>query len=154
MSSSAEEQAQPQSSRRARRTLLAKRLLLAAGTAFLAINIWTGAPLLSLWIGSQFVGERRLSMGAIGIVVVTLAVLELAMAIGIAWLDNTYKRITGFPLRENRMTWLRSMNIENETVGEGIRASVLERIVMVNVYVAVAVLVAYFFFLPQSPLPK
>jgi len=76
------------------------------------------------------------------------------MAMGIAWLDNTYKRITGFPLRENRMTWLRSMNIENETVGEGIRASVLERIVMVNVYVAVAVLVAYFFILPQSPLPK
>jgi hypothetical protein len=154
MTDSVGEQAQPQSSRRARRRLLAKRLLLAAGTAFLAINIWTGGPLLSLWIGSQFVGERRLSMAAIGIVVVTLAALELAMAIGIAWLDNTYKRITGFPLRENRMTWLRSMNIENETVGEGIRASVLERIVMVNVDVAVAVLVAYFFFLPQTPLPK
>jgi hypothetical protein len=146
--------ATPPPSRRARRTLLAKRLLLAGATAFLAINIWTGGPLLSLWIGSQFVGERRLSMGAIGIVVVTLVVLELAMAIGMTWLDNTYKRITGFPLRENRMTWLRSMNIENETVGEGIRASVLERIVMANVYVAVAVLVVYFFFLPQSPLPK
>ena len=145
---------QPKSSRRARRTLLAKRLLLAAGTAFLAINIWTGGPLLSLWIGSRFVGERRLSMGAIGIVVVTLAVLEIAMAMGIAWLDNTYKRITGFPLRENRMTWLRSMNIENETVGRGSSASVWERILMVNVYVAVAVLVAYFFILPQSPLPK
>jgi hypothetical protein len=154
MTNSVGEQAQPLSSRRVRRTLLAKRLLLAAGTAFLAINIWTGGPLLSLWIGSRFVGERRLSMGAIGIVVITLAVLELAMAMGIAWLDNTYKRITGFPLRENRMTWLRSMNIENETVGEGIRASVLERIVMVNVYVAVAVLVAYFFLFPQSPLPK
>jgi hypothetical protein len=146
--------AEPQPSRGAARALLAKRLLLVAGTAFLAMNIWTGAPLLSLWVGSQFVGEHRLSMGAIGIVVITLAVLELAMALGIAWLDNTYKRITGFPLRENRLTWLRSMNIEGETVGEGVRTSALERIVMINVYIAVIILVAYFFLIPQSPLPN
>lgn len=144
----------PANSGRAGRVLIAKRLLLAAGTAFLAMNIWTGAPLFSLWLGSQFVGERRLSMGAVGIVVVTLAVLELAMAMGIAWMDSTYKRITGIALRENRLTWLRSMNIENETVGEGMRMSALERIVMINVYVVVIVLVAYFFLFPQSPLPS
>lgn len=139
---------------RARRALLAKRLLLAAGTAFLAMNIWTGVPLFALWFGSQFVGEHRLSMGAVGIVVVTLAALELIMTMGIAWMDGTYKRITGIPLREDRLTWLRSMNIEGETVGEGIRMSALERIVMINVYIVVILLVAYFFLFPQSPLPS
>jgi hypothetical protein len=76
------------------------------------------------------------------------------MAFALSWLDARYKRITGHPLRENRLTWLRSMNIENETVGEGIRISLLERIVMINVYVAVVILIAYFFLVPTSPLPS
>jgi hypothetical protein len=134
------------------RFLPAKWLLMAAATAFLAINLWTGAPLFSLWVGSRVVGQRQLSMGAVGVVVITLAILVLAMAFALSWLDATYKRVTGHPLRENRFTWLRSMNIEHETVGEGIRTSMLERIVMINVYVVVIIMVAYFFLVPQSPL--
>jgi hypothetical protein len=135
------------------RFLLARRLLMAAASAFLTINLWTGAPLLSLWVGSRVVGQHRLSMAAICVVVVMLAVLVIAMAFALSWLDVTYKTITGHPLRENRLTWLRSMNIEHETVGEGIRTSLLERIVMINVYVVVIIMVAYFFLAPQSPLP-
>ena len=37
----------------------AKRFGLAALMAFLALNIWTGSPLLALWIGSQVQGERQ-----------------------------------------------------------------------------------------------
>lgn len=136
------------------RFLQSKRVLLAAATAFLSINLWTGAPLFSLWLGSRVVGQRQLSMAAIGVVVVTLAVLVVSMAFMLSWLDATYKEITGHPLRENRATWLRSMNIENETVGEGIRTSALERIVMVQVYLATVILVAYFFLVPTSPLPS
>ena len=134
--------------------LLAKRLLMAAATAFLAINLWTGAPLFSLWVGSRVVGQHQLSMAAVGVVVVTLTILVLAMVFALSWLDTTYKGVTGHPLRENRLTWLRSMNIENETVGEGTRTSMLERIVMINVYVAVIVLTAYWFLVPVSPLPS
>jgi hypothetical protein len=135
------------------RFMRAKRLLLAAATAFLAINLWTGAPLFALWVGAQVVGERQLSMTAVGVVVVTLATLVVVMALALSWLDVTYKRLTGHPLRESRLTWLRSMNIEHESVGEGIRTTLLERIVMLNVYVAVILLLAYFFLYPQSPLP-
>lgn len=85
---------------------------------------------------------------------VTLSVLVIAMAFALSWLDGTYKMITGHPLRENRSTWLRSMNIENETVGEGIRTSALERIVMIQVYVAMIIMIAYFFLVPVSPLPS
>ena len=30
-----------------------KRLAMAAATAFVSINIWLGAPLVALWVGSQ-----------------------------------------------------------------------------------------------------
>jgi hypothetical protein len=135
------------------RLLLAKRLLLAAATAFLAINLWTGAPLFALWVGSQAVAQRRLSMGAVFVVVVVLAVLALAMVFALAWLDATYNRLTGHPLRENRLTWLRSMNTQGENVSEGIPSSVLERIVMASVYVAVTLFVVWFFLYARSPLP-
>jgi len=130
-----------------------KRVLIAAVTAFLGINLWTGAPLFSLWVGSQFVGDKQLSMTAVGIVVVTLAILVVAMSFALVRLNDTYKRITGHPLRENRLTWLRSFNAQRESVHEGIPTSLLERIVMLNVYVATIALVVYYFAVPQSPLP-
>jgi hypothetical protein len=136
------------------RYLRTKRVLLAAATAYLSINLWTGAPLFSLWVGSRVVGQHELSMAAVGVVVVTLAVLVISMAFALSWLDATYKRLVGHPLRENRATWLRSMNIEKETVGEGIRTSALERIVMVQVYLAAMIMVVYFFLVPTSPLPS
>ena len=36
-----------------------KRLGLVALMAFLALNVWTGSPLLSLWIGSRIQGSAR-----------------------------------------------------------------------------------------------
>ena len=130
-----------------------KRVLIAAATAFLSINLWTGAPLFALWVGSQFVGENRLSMTAVEIVVVTLAILLFSMSVALVRLNDAYRRITGHPLRENRMTWLRSFNLRRETVGEGIPTTLLERIVMWNVYIAVIALVVYYFAVPQSPFP-
>ena len=135
------------------RSLVAKRLLMAAATAFLAINVWTGSPLFALWVGSQAVGQRALSMTAVCVVVIVLAVMELGILFALAWLDASYKELTGHPLRENRLTWLRAKSAERESVGQGIRTSVLERIVMVNVYIATIGLVVYFFLFPQSPLP-
>jgi len=133
--------------------LLAKRLALAAATAFLAINLWTGAPLLALWVGSQVVGRSALSMSAVFVVVIVLAVLAIAMVLALTWLDATYNRLTGQPLRENRLTWLRSMNTQGETIGEGIPISALERITMASVYLAVTAFIIWFFFYARSPLP-
>jgi hypothetical protein len=129
-----------------------KRLLIAGATAFLGINLWTGAPLFSLWLGSQFVGERRLSMSAVCIVVVTLATLVFCMAFALVRLNDAYKRITGHPLREDRLTWLRSFNVRRESPGEGMPTSLMERIVMLNVYLASIALLVYFVAFPQSPI--
>jgi hypothetical protein len=136
------------------RHLTLKRAVMAGLTAFVTVNIWTGCPLLALWVGSQAVGHRTLDMGAVGLVVVVLAVLVFAFAMMLTWLNNVYDELIGRPRTERRATWLRSMSAESERhVSQRVGITLLERIVMVNVYVAVIVLLAWFFLIAGSPLP-
>ncbi|HWY17474.1 MAG TPA: hypothetical protein VNY27_02055 [Solirubrobacteraceae bacterium] len=124
-----------------------KRVCLAAATALVTVNIWTGAPLLALWLGSRVVGERTLSMGAVAVVLVTLAVLVLALALALTWLNGVYDELIGRPRTERRATWLRSMRAEDEGhVSQRVGVTVLERIVMINVYVAVSGFAVWYVF--------
>jgi MFS family permease len=132
----------------------AKRVLLAAATALLAINIWTGAPLLALWIGSVVVGKTQLTIQAVFIVVAVLALLVFAMLLALVNLNAAYDRLIGRQTRERRFTWLRSMRAEarrEEDLEIGVTA--LEQIVMFTVWVAVIALVVWFFAFAKSPLP-
>jgi hypothetical protein len=139
---------------RERRHLTLKLATMAGATAFITANIWMGAPLLALWVGSQVVAKRTLSMAAVGVVVVALAVLEFVLAVVLTWLNNVYDEITGRPRRERRSTWLRSMRAEAEGhVSQRVGITLLERIVMINVYIAVITLVIWFIFFAGSPLP-
>ncbi len=135
------------------RFLAAKRALLAAGTAFLAINLCTGAPLLALWVGSRVVGQRQITMTAVFLVVVVMAALMAALVLGILWLSATYNRITGQPQPEERLTWLGAWNVKQETVSNGLAASMLERIVMATTCTAVVLFILWFFVFARSPLP-
>jgi Na+-transporting methylmalonyl-CoA/oxaloacetate decarboxylase gamma subunit len=129
-----------------------KRLVLAGATAFITANIWTGCPLLALWIGSRVVGQQTLSMAAVGIVIIVLAVLVFVMAVVLTWMNNVYDELTGRPRIERRATWLRSMRAEAEGhVSQRVGITVLERIVMINVYVAVITLVIWFVFFAPPP---
>jgi hypothetical protein len=136
-----------------RRFIRLKRAGMAGATAFITVNIWTGCPLLALWVGSQVVGQQALSMAAIGVVVVVLAVLVFMLAVALTWLNNMYDELTGRPRAERRATWMRSMRAEAEGhVSQRVGITALERIVMINVYVAVITLLIWFFFLAGSPL--
>jgi hypothetical protein len=131
-----------------------KRATMAGATAFITANIWTGAPLLALWVGSQVVGKRALSMAAVGVVVVVLAVLEFGLAVALTWLNNVYDEITGRPRTERRATWLRSMRAEAEGhISQRVGITLLERIVMINVYIAVIALVVWYVFFAGPPSP-
>jgi hypothetical protein len=131
-----------------------KRAALAGATAFVTVNLWTGAPLLALWVGSQTVGEGTLSMAAVGVVIVVLAVLVFALALALTWLNNTYDELTGRPRAERRATWLRSMRAEDERhVSQRVGVTSLERIVVVNVYLAVISLSVWYVFLAGAPGP-
>ena len=123
-------------------------------TAFITINIWTGAPLLALWVGSKVVGQRALSMAAVGVVVVVLAVLVFGLALALTWLNNVYDELTGRPRTERRSAWLRSMRAEEQGhMSQRIGVTPLERIVVINVYVAVIAIVVWYVFFAGPPTP-
>jgi hypothetical protein len=131
-----------------------KRALLAAATAFLAINLWTGAPLFALWVGSKVVGQKQLTVQAVFIVVLVLGLLVFAMAVALVRLNAIYDRLIGRPAREPRLTWLRSMRAEGrDELDRQVGITALERIVVVTVWAAVIAFVVWFFFFAGSPLP-
>src|SRR5688572_23403566 len=47
-----------------------KRIALAALLTIVGLNVWTGGPLLALWVGSRVQGEGSPTMGAVFVVVV------------------------------------------------------------------------------------
>ena len=138
------------------RFILAKRTAMVAATAFLAINLWTGAPLIALWVGSQVVGKSVLSMEAVIVVVVVLAVLVFSMSMALAWLSSEYDRLSGREPGERRLPWLRGMSGEEgiEQPGYGAGITPLERVVMVSVYLAVICFLLWFFLLAGAPTPS
>ena len=137
------------------RFMTLKRVAMAAATAFVAINIWTGAPLLALWVGSRVVGKTVLSMRAVVVVVVVLAVLVFGLTAVLIWLNNTYDELIGRPRVERRPPWLRSMRAEGEqNITARVGVTALERIVTMIVYVAIIALLLWFIFFAGPPFPR
>ena len=135
---------------------IVKRLALSAATAFLAGNLWTGAPLFALWVGSQVVGQKELTFQAVAIVVIVLGVLVFAIAFALVKLNATYDRLIGRPTRERRLTWLRSMRDEDwrTELHRQVGTTALEWIVMATVCLAVIAFLVWFFFFAGSSLPR
>jgi hypothetical protein len=137
------------------RLVTLKRLAMAAASAFLSINLWTGAPLIALWVGSHSSNDTVLSMQAVFVVVLVLAVLVFLMALALAWLDNAYDELVGRPQTERRLPWMRSMRAEAEGhVSARVGITLLERIVMTSVYLAVITLLVWFFLFAGSSVPN
>ena len=126
---------------------------MAGATAFVTVNIWTGCPLLALWVGSKVVGQRQLSMAAVGVVVVALAALTLASLLALTWLNNVYDELIGRPRTERRAPWLRSMrDVAEGHISSRVGITALERIVALNVYVAVIGLTVWLVFFAGPPM--
>ena len=132
----------------------AKRFGLAALMAFLALNIWTGSPLLALWIGSRIQGEEsQASMGAFAAVVVCLALFSVLLYQALKYVQHAYQETTGtLPTVRTHAPWLRAMSGERQERGGGMGISAAERVVIVSVLVAVVAFEAWFFFFSGSPI--
>ena len=57
------------------------RILLAGLTAVLAINLWTGAPIFAIWVGSRVQQGTQLTMGTVAVVIGVL-IATVALQIG------------------------------------------------------------------------
>jgi hypothetical protein len=131
-----------------------KRVALAGVSAFIAVNIWTGAPLLALWVGSHAVGQTVLSMKAVFVVVLVFGTLVFTMAILLTWLNNTYRELVARTRSKPRSPWLRGMGAESEDDVTQPQITVVERIVVASVYAAVIALALWFVLVAGSPLPQ
>lgn len=138
-----------------------KRSMLAIAGVLANVNIWTGAPALALWIGSQsdqWMGSRSpgmgLSMRSLLVVIVLLGLLELALVQAIAKIGDAYDDLTGRRQARRRSPWLRSLSNERDEAEVGKHGvSAIERTAMIGVIVCVLVIEAWLIFSPRSALP-
>jgi hypothetical protein len=134
--------------------LTLERIGLQVAMVLAAINIWTGAPLLAVWVGSRTVSSSRPTMGAIFLIVVVLAVACLALMWALNSASAAYDELTGRPQAvRQHVPWLRSMRAERVSY-ERDKATVtpLERILVGSVALAVVLFEVWFFFFSPSPI--
>jgi len=133
-----------------------KRVALVSLMAVATVNLWTGGPLLALWIGSLQKAQGPPSMLAVGVAAVSLGAISYALVKALAWLDAAYGRAAGRTSSVSRhVPWLRSMRGERpQYPGERAEVTALEQILVIAVVLAVLAFEIWFFFFSGSPIDQ
>jgi hypothetical protein len=134
----------------------AKRLGLRIAMLLVALNVWTGSPLLALWIGSRLQGSGPPQMGPIFVVVVAFTAFSFGLAMVLARLGDAYDRMTGQVVQVHRhVAWLRSMRGERpQYPGQHVQVTAVERVLIVVVVACVLAFEIWFFFFSTSPIDQ
>jgi hypothetical protein len=137
---------------RGRVSSLLLRVVLATLTAILAVNLYTGAPLLAIWAGSRVQQGSSLTMSAVGVVIGVLVVSIAILVFLLTRVEAAYKAVTGQVPEKRTPPWLRSMRGESDAIRERKPLTGFEKVLTTSVVVAVAAFEAWFFFLSGSPI--
>jgi hypothetical protein len=127
-----------------------KRVALLAGMALAAVNVWTGSPLLGLWIGSRVQGSGPPKMGAVFAAFATIAVLSIGLTRVIGALSARYAELAGYARERRQLPWLRSLR--GERTREQQHMSAPDMVIVACVVVAVVAFEVWFFFFSGSPI--
>jgi hypothetical protein len=132
-----------------------KRLALVTATGLAAMNVWTGAPLLAVWVGSQAQSGQVLSLRGAFVALVVLSALAFLLGQALAWLSYRYDELTGRPrLAGETSPWHRAKRGDRvQDIRTRFGVSAPEKIVAGSVVLAVVALEIWFFFLAGSSLP-
>ena len=116
--------------------------------AVVALNVWTGSPLLALWVGSRVQGDGPPSMSAIGVVALVIAGVSGVLVVILNALRRAYDRVTGRRATIRRHTpWLRSMRGERpREEGGQAELSLFDGLLVGMVMVVVVIFEIWFFF--------
>jgi hypothetical protein len=131
----------------------AMRLGLAILTALLSVNLWTGAPLFAIWVGSQVQGRSGtgLTMGAVGAVIGVLAALVAVLVFLLIRVEAAYKFLSGEPVQKHRTApWMRSLRDERPELAVKRPTTGFEKAMIATVVLAVVTFEAWFFFFAGS----
>ena len=133
-----------------------KQVGLTCVIAVTTVNVWTGGPLLALWVGSRVQGTGPPSMAAVGTVAVVLGAISFVLVKLLSWLDAIYARVTGHESTVRRhVPWLRSMRGERpEEESRGKTLTPLEIILIASVVIVVLAFEIWFFFYSSSPIDQ
>ena len=130
----------------------AKRLLLVAAMALASVNLFTGAPLLGIWVGAQVQGESGgLSMTAVLAVVVVMALVCAALVWALNRMGAAHDTLIGRPAARRQTTWMRPFNSGSARAQQaGLR--MLDKVLVGAVVLAGLAFEAWFFFFAGSSL--
>jgi hypothetical protein len=133
-----------------------KRIGIVIATALAAVNVWTVAPVLAVWVGAHAQGGKVLSLRGVATVLVVFSVLAFLLAWALAWLNAKYDELTGRPATLTRTSpWYRRMRGElDEHFRTRYALSAPERVVAACVILGVLAFEAWFFFFAGSSLPS
>jgi|SRR5918996_4674532 hypothetical protein len=134
-----------------------KKIGLVTASALCSLNLWTGAPLFAIWVGSKVQGNlNNVSMTALFSVVAVLAGTVFLLALALTWLNAKYDELTGRPPAARQTSpWLRSMRDEREDhVRQKYGMGGVERIVVICAVAGVIAFEVWFFFFAGSSLPN
>jgi hypothetical protein len=127
------------------------RVLLAALTAVLAVNLYTGAPLLAIWAGSRVQNGTQLTMSTVGVVVGVLVVTVALLVMALTRVEAAYRVLTNQPTKRRTAPWMRSMRGEREEF-ERRPLTGPEKAIVGAVVLAVELFRVWFFFFSGSPI--
>jgi hypothetical protein len=130
------------------------RIALGILTTLVSVNMWTGGPLLALWVGSRIESAvGQLSMGAVAATVGVLIVESYLLYRALAFLTVRYNEAIGREMPRHQLPWLKPMSGERRAEEVRQPLSAVERIVVLTVVVAVLVFEVWFFFFAHYSLP-
>jgi hypothetical protein len=142
--------AQPDPISRGRALFL--RVVLAALTAFLAVNLYTGAPLFAIWVGSRVQNGTQLTMGTVGVVIGVLMLTVAVIVFLLTRIEAAYKAVTGQQTSRRTPPWLRSMRGERDEEQRRRPLTGYEKSLVIAVVAAAAAFEVWFFFFSGSPI--
>ena len=126
---------------------IVKRILLGALTTLVSVNLWTGGPLLALWVGSRIqTAAGQLSMAAVGATVAVLILETFLLYKLLAFLTARYNDAIGRKVRRQQAPWLKPMSGERRSLEVRQPLSLPEQIVIASMVAAILVFEVWFFF--------
>jgi hypothetical protein len=128
----------------------AKRLGLVALMALASVNLFTGAPLLAVWVGAQVQGDAGgLTMTAVLSVIVVMALLCSALVWALNRMGAAHDALLGRPAARRQTTWMKPFNSGSARAqGAGLRT--LDKVLVGAVVLAGLAFEAWFFFFAGS----
>jgi hypothetical protein len=125
------------------------RAALAGLTAVLAINLWTGAPLFAIWVGSRVQKGTGLTMSTVLVVMAVLAACVTLLVLALTRVEAAYKAVTGQATHRRTSPWLRSMRGERPDA-ESMQLTGFEKGLAAAVVLGVIAFEAWFFLFAGS----